>query len=108
MKLIIVYAQSHALQFDQFGDFKEVLKLNSIPKPQIETDAQILVKVTAASINPSDLNTIAGNYYVQYLRKVFTHLHFILGTYGIKAKNFPGMNTFFFFFYCCYYMFGLY
>lgn len=67
---------TQAIQFEKFGDFKEVLKYNNnIPKPQIESDSQLIVKVSAASINPSDLNTISG-------------------TYGIKPKSFPATPGF--------------
>jgi len=52
-----------AIQFDQFGEAKDVLHVNnSAPKPQITKDNQVLVRVKAAPINPSDRNFSTGAY----------------------------------------------
>lgn len=47
-----------ALVFDQFGDFSH-LKVRDLPNPQ-PLAGEILVKVSAASINPSDAKNVLG------------------------------------------------
>lgn len=48
-----------ALRFHQFGS-SEHLKLEELPDPDLDSD-QVLVKVLAASINPSDVKNVQGN-----------------------------------------------
>jgi len=47
-----------ALRFDRFGD-PSVLEVREIAAPELE-DGQALVRVVAASINPSDVKNVAG------------------------------------------------
>lgn len=47
-----------ALRFDRFGDLS-VLHIEEIPTPQIGSD-EVLVRVSAASINPSDVKNVQG------------------------------------------------
>ena len=50
-----------ALQFEQYGDPLEVLKLKEVPDLQPGPD-EIRIKMTYRSINPSDLYLIMGDY----------------------------------------------
>lgn len=50
-----------AVQFDTVGEPAEVLSLREIPQPTPQ-EGEILVRVKARSINPSDLAFIRGNY----------------------------------------------
>lgn len=47
-----------ALRFDRFGDLS-VLSVQDVPKPQIGK-GEVLVRVQAASVNPSDVKNIQG------------------------------------------------
>src|SRR5215510_1628480 len=47
-----------ALRFDRFGDLS-VLRIQELPTPQIGKD-EVLVRVHAASINPSDVKNVQG------------------------------------------------
>jgi len=48
-----------AMQFEAFGD-PSVLKVAEVPAPAIDGKAAALVRVMAASINPSDVKNVAG------------------------------------------------
>ncbi len=50
-----------AIEFSMFGDPGEVLELASLPDPTPAPD-QVLVRMTARPINPSDLYMIRGHY----------------------------------------------
>lgn len=50
-----------AVQFDRFGDPAEVLAVRDVPKP-IPTRGDVLVRMLASPVNPSDLMYIAGQY----------------------------------------------
>jgi NADPH:quinone reductase-like Zn-dependent oxidoreductase len=47
-----------ALRFDRFGDVS-VLQIQEVPVP-IPAPGEVLVKVHAASINPSDVKSVQG------------------------------------------------
>ena len=49
-----------ALRFDRFGD-PGVLRLETVPDPHSD-DANAVVAVRAASINPSDVGNVAGRF----------------------------------------------
>ena len=53
-----------ALRFHEFGPPADVLQLEEIPTPT-PTDDEVLVRLTARSVNPSDLYTIMGTYGVR-------------------------------------------
>ncbi|XP_067645354.1 enoyl-[acyl-carrier-protein] reductase, mitochondrial-like [Eurosta solidaginis] len=55
---------AQTLQYTKFGEPADVLELvqQEIPEP---TDCEVLVKILAAPINPSDINTIQGKYPVK-------------------------------------------
>ena len=53
-----------AIRFKEYGDPEKVLSLENIPEPEI-TPGQILVRLKARSINPSDVFTIRGEYGVK-------------------------------------------
>ena len=48
-----------ALRFDRFGP-PSVLQLQQLPHPALKPD-EVLVKVQAAAINPSDVKNVSGN-----------------------------------------------
>ncbi len=50
-----------ALRFDQFGDVEGVLHVEEVPDPVPAPD-EVLVKVHAASINPSDVKNVQGKF----------------------------------------------
>ncbi len=50
-----------AVQFDRFGDPAEVLAVRDIPKP-VPARGQVLVRMIASPVNPSDLMYVAGKY----------------------------------------------
>jgi NADPH:quinone reductase-like Zn-dependent oxidoreductase len=50
-----------ALQFDSIGDPAQVLVLRDIPKPTPKA-GEVLIRVQARTINPSDLVYVRGNY----------------------------------------------
>ena len=50
-----------ALRFHEFGQPIEVLRLEDLPTPEPSAD-EVLVRLTARSVNPSDLYTIMGVY----------------------------------------------
>ncbi|XP_018651103.1 putative zinc binding dehydrogenase [Schistosoma mansoni] len=52
---------SEAITYTEHGDPEQVLRFSSTPVHPFAND-EILVKVCAAPINPSDINTIQGNY----------------------------------------------
>lgn len=54
--------KSQAVQFKEFGDPCKVLELVEDPAPESLGAEEILVKILAAPINPSDINTIQGTY----------------------------------------------
>lgn len=54
--------KSHALQFKEFGDPCKVLELVEDPVPDALGAEEVLVKILAAPVNPSDINTIQGTY----------------------------------------------
>lgn len=50
-----------AAVFDRFGEPADVLKVSNVPQPEPKA-GQVLVKMLAAPINPSDLMTVRGIY----------------------------------------------
>src|SRR5215469_11639133 len=48
-----------ALRFSQFGSFAQALRIEDLPQPEPQED-EVLVKVAAASINPSDTKNVLG------------------------------------------------
>lgn len=50
-----------AAVFDRFGEPADVLKVSNVPQPEPKA-GQVLVKMLAAPINPSDLMTVRGVY----------------------------------------------
>src|SRR5215211_8102290 len=50
-----------SVRFQQFGDPAEVLRVEEIEKPEAGA-GQVLVKMRARAINPSDLLTVRGLY----------------------------------------------
>jgi len=50
-----------AVQFEQFGEPAEVLKLADVPVPALRT-GEVRVRMLASPVNPSDLMTIRGVY----------------------------------------------
>jgi NADPH:quinone reductase-like Zn-dependent oxidoreductase len=50
-----------AVRFHQFGDFKN-LKVEQVPRPR-PGQGQVLVKIVAAAINPSDAKNILGSFH---------------------------------------------
>jgi NADPH:quinone reductase len=48
-----------AMRFEAFGD-PSVLEVAEVPAPTIDEKAAALVRVMAASINPSDVKNVAG------------------------------------------------
>lgn len=50
-----------AIRYYEFGEPASVLKLEDVPDPEIKPN-EVLVKITARSINPSDIYTIKGTY----------------------------------------------
>jgi NADPH:quinone reductase-like Zn-dependent oxidoreductase len=50
-----------ALRFDRFGDVEAVLQVDEVPEPVLGPD-EVLVKVRAASINPSDVKNVQGRF----------------------------------------------
>ena len=48
-----------ALRFSQFGSFAQALRIEDLPHPEPRED-EVLVKVAAASINPSDTKNVLG------------------------------------------------
>ncbi|HEY1011837.1 MAG TPA: zinc-dependent alcohol dehydrogenase family protein [Herpetosiphonaceae bacterium] len=53
-----------ALRFHEFGDPQAVLRLEELPDPE-PGPGQVLVRLTARSVNPSDLYTVMGVYGVR-------------------------------------------
>jgi len=53
-------ASQFAYVLEQFGDPKEVVKLKSVPKPEITKDTDVLIKVKAAAVHPHDFSMIRG------------------------------------------------
>jgi NADPH:quinone reductase-like Zn-dependent oxidoreductase len=51
----------HALQFEQTGDPRFVLKYRELPDP-IPASDEVLVEVDTAGINPSDIKNVQGNF----------------------------------------------
>lgn len=47
-----------ALRFDKFGDLS-VLRIEEVPIP-VPASGEVLVKVHAASVNPSDVKNVEG------------------------------------------------
>lgn len=60
-------ASYHAYVFDGFGDPVEKLKWTEVSAPKIQQDTEVLVKVVASPINPSDLGYVTGWYPVSSL-----------------------------------------
>jgi len=56
---------SHALVFDVTGPADQVLSLKEVTKPTIVKDTDVLVRIKAAPINPSDLGHISGYYAIK-------------------------------------------
>lgn len=52
----------YAVQFDAYGPFREAPKLRQIPKPTITKDTEVLIRVKASPIHPSDRFFIQGLY----------------------------------------------
>lgn len=52
----------NALVFDSFGG-PEKIHIAPITKPEIKNNNDILVKVKAASVNPSDFLYMSGNFF---------------------------------------------
>lgn len=50
-----------AIRVDHFGE-PEVLRMETIPAPTLETDTQVLVEILAAGVNPVDTYIRAGTY----------------------------------------------
>lgn len=50
-----------AVVFDRFGDPEEVLQVREVPEPQ-PGRGEVLVRMVASPINPSDLMTVRGEY----------------------------------------------
>jgi len=50
-----------ALRFGNFGDPGEVLRIEEVPEP-LPGPEEVLVKVLAASLNPSDVKNVQGNF----------------------------------------------
>ena len=50
-----------ALRFDRFGDVETVLHIEEVPDPVPQPD-EVLVRVHAASINPSDVKNVQGKF----------------------------------------------
>ena len=50
-----------ALRFHAFGNPADVLQIDDVPAPELAAD-EVLVRLTARSVNPSDLYTIMGTY----------------------------------------------
>jgi NADPH2:quinone reductase len=50
-----------SVRFHEFGDPAEVLRVEDMPQPQPEA-TQVLMRLRARSINPSDLLTVRGLY----------------------------------------------
>ena len=48
-----------AMRFEAFGD-PSVLEVKEVPAPAVDEKAAALVRVMAASINPSDVKNVAG------------------------------------------------
>ena len=48
-----------ALQFERFGNFNDVLRVAEVDVP-VPRAGEVLVKVLAASVNPSDAKNILG------------------------------------------------
>jgi len=57
-----------AVRFHQFGDFKN-LKIEEVPRP-IPREREILVKVAAAAINPSDAKNVLGTFHETTLPRI--------------------------------------
>lgn len=56
-------ATSHAYTFDGFSERPlEKLKWTEIPTPKVQKDTEVLVRVAASAICPSDLGTVLGWY----------------------------------------------
>uniref|UniRef100_A0A023G512 Enoyl-[acyl-carrier-protein] reductase, mitochondrial n=1 Tax=Amblyomma triste TaxID=251400 RepID=A0A023G512_AMBTT len=62
MDIIWSRKKSHAVQYKEFGDPCKVLELTEDPAPESLGAEEILVKILAAPINPSDINIIQGTY----------------------------------------------
>uniref|UniRef100_G3MQR0 Enoyl-[acyl-carrier-protein] reductase, mitochondrial n=1 Tax=Amblyomma maculatum TaxID=34609 RepID=G3MQR0_AMBMU len=62
MNIIWSRKKSHAVQYKEFGDPCKVLELTEDPAPESLGAEEILVKILAAPINPSDINIIQGTY----------------------------------------------
>jgi NADPH:quinone reductase len=52
-----------ALRFEQYGP-PAVLRIHEVPLPVL-AEGEVLVKVKASSVNPSDVGTVAGRFYSQ-------------------------------------------
>ena len=50
-----------SVRFHEFGDPADVLRVEDVPQPEPGAD-QVLVRLRARSINPSDLLTVRGLY----------------------------------------------
>jgi NADPH:quinone reductase-like Zn-dependent oxidoreductase len=50
-----------ALRFNKFGDPVEVLRIERVPEP-LPGPEEVLVRVHAASLNPSDVKNVQGNF----------------------------------------------
>jgi len=53
---------SHAFQFDAVGKAGEVLHWREVAKPVLQNDNEVLVRVKAAPVHPSDLMFVGGIY----------------------------------------------
>jgi NADPH:quinone reductase-like Zn-dependent oxidoreductase len=51
-----------AIQFDQFGDPREVLQVRDVPPPPAPGPGEVRVRMKMSPVNPSDLMTVRGKY----------------------------------------------